>query len=310
MFSVLMRAFSFTLIIIIGIVMKSTGFVPKDAGASVKKFLIYVTLPASIITNFSAIEDMGFDMLIIAVIGIIVNVIMIAVGAVITKGKSKGEQALNMLCLPAFNIGAFCLPFVQSFLPAMGSVTACMFDVGNSIMCPGGTYAFVAEYTAASGSEKKGIDFKSFAKRLITSPPLVAYVIMFILSVANIDTPPVILTLIEPMAKANTFVAMLMLGLLFHIEFKKEYMGEIVKLVVIRHIFAAVCAVFFFFVLPFDLVIRQTLVLLCFAPMSAVAPAYTGMCGGDEGMASCANSVTILCSLVVITALLAIMGLY
>ena len=207
MFSVLMRAFSFTLIIIIGIVMKSTGFVPKDAGASVKKFLIYVTLPASIITNFSAIEDMGFDMLIIAVIGIIVNVIMIAVGAVITKGKSKGEQALNMLCLPAFNIGAFCLPFVQSFLPAMGSVTACMFDVGNSIMCTGGTYAFVAEYTAASGSEKKGIDFKSFAKRLITSPPLVAYVIMFILSVANIDTPPVILTLIEPMAKANTFVA-------------------------------------------------------------------------------------------------------
>ena len=60
----------------------------------------------------------------------------------------------------------------------------------------------------------------------------------------------------------------------------------------------------------FDIVIRQALVLLCFAPMSAVAPAYTGMCGGDEGMASCANSVTILCSLVTITALLAFMGLY
>lgn len=81
MFSVLMRAFSFTLIIIIGIVMKSTGFVPKGAGASVKKFLIYVTLPASIITNFSAIEDMGFNMLIIAALGILLNVIMIAVGA-------------------------------------------------------------------------------------------------------------------------------------------------------------------------------------------------------------------------------------
>ena len=180
-----MRAFSFTLIIIIGIVMKSTGFVPKDAGASVKKFLIYVTLPASIITNFSAIEDMGFNMLIIAALGILLNVIMIAVGALITCRKSKGEQALNMLCLPAFNIGAFCLPFVQSFLPAMGSVTACMFDVGNSIMCTGGTYAFVAEYTAASGS-KKGIDLKSFAKRLITSPPLVAYVVMFILALSLI----------------------------------------------------------------------------------------------------------------------------
>lgn len=308
MFSVLLRAFSFTLVIIIGIVMKATGLVPQDAGASVKKFLIYVTLPCAIITNFAAIEDMGFEMLIIAGLGIVVNVIMIAVGAIITRKKSKGEQALNMLCLPAYNIGAFCLPFVQSFLPAMGSVTACMFDVGNSIMCTGGTYAFVAEYV--SENKKKGIDFASFAKRLITSPPLVAYVVMFILSVARFEVPQTVLTLIEPMAKANTFVAMLMLGLLFHIEFKKEYMGEIVKLVVLRHIFAVICAVIFYFALPFDIVIRQALVLLCFAPMSAVAPAYTGMCGGDEGMASCANSVTILCSLVTITALLAFMGLY
>ena len=87
-------------------------------------------------------------------------------------------------------------------------------------------------------------------------------------------------------------------------------MGEILKIVILRHIFAVICALVFFFTLPFDLVIRQALVLLCFAPMSAVAPAYTGMCGGDEGMASCANSVTILCSLVTITALLAFMGLY
>lgn len=310
MFSVLLRAFAFTLIIIIGIAMRSSGFVPADAGASVKKFLIYVTLPASIIVNFSAIEDMGFHMLLITGLGILVNIVMIAVGALITRNRTKGEQALNMLCLPAFNIGAFCLPFVQSFLPAIGSVTACMFDVGNSIMCTGGTYAFVAEYTADSGKQKRGIDLRSFVKRLITSPPLVAYVAMFIISVAQIEMPQAVLTLIDPMAKANTFVAMLMLGLLFHIEFKWEYMGEIVRLVVIRHIFAVICAVVFYFALPFDLVIRQTLVLLCFGPMSAVAPAYTGMCGGDEGMASCANSVTILCSLVTITALLVLMGLY
>ena len=142
------------------------------------------------------------------------------------------------------------------------------------------------------------------------SPPLVAYVVMFILAVANIDTPPVILTLIRHDGKGQHICCHADVRLLFHIEFKKEYMGEIFKLIGIRHIFAAVCAVIFYFVLPFDLVIRQTLVLLCFAPMSAVAPAYTGMCGGDEGMASCANSVSILCSLVVITALLAIMGLY
>lgn len=310
MFSVLLRALSFTLIIIIGIIMRTSGFVPADAGESVKKFLIYITLPASIIVNFSAIEKIGLKMLILTGLGMFANIIMIAVGAVVTGKKAKKEQALFMLCLPAFNIGAFCLPFVQSFLPSLGSVSACMFDVGNSIMCTGGTYAFVAEYTAESGSKRKGMDIKSFVRRLITSPPLMAYVLMFLISLAQFQMPQTVLTLIDPMAKANTFVAMLMLGLLFHIEFKKEYIGKIACLVVMRHIFAVICAMIFYFVLPFDRIIRQTLVILCFAPMSAVAPAYTGMCGGDEGMASCANSITILCSLVTITGLLSVMGLY
>ncbi len=310
MFSVLIRAFSFTLVILIGIAMRSFHMVPDNAGAAVKKFLIYVTLPAAIIKNFSSIESIGGEMLLVTLLGIVVNVIMVAVGAFTTRNKEKGKQALHMLCLPAFNIGAFCLPFVQSFLPALGSVTACMFDVGNSIMCTGGTYAFVAEYTADSGEKKQGIDVRSFVKRLISSPPLVAYVVMFFLSVLHIRLPETVLILIDPMVKANTFVAMLMLGLLFHIEFKKEYLGEIMKIVVLRHIFAVICAAAFYTLLPFDLVIRQTLVLTCFAPMSAVAPAYTGMCGGDEGMASCANSITILCSLVTITSLLVMMGLY
>ena len=131
MTSVLLRAFSFTLVIVIGIVMRSSGLVSSNAGDAVKKFLIYITLPAAIITNFSAITDIGAEMVLIALLGIIANVIMIAAGALITRHRTRGEQALNMLCLPAFNIGAFCLPFVQSFLPALGSVTACMFDVGK-----------------------------------------------------------------------------------------------------------------------------------------------------------------------------------
>ena len=44
--------------------------------------------------------------------------------------------------------------------------------------------------------------------------------------------------------------------------------------------------------------------------VSVVAPAYVGMCHGDEEMAGCVNSLSILCSLVTITGLLAFMGLY
>ncbi len=306
MFQVLLRAGALALVVLIGILLRSFHVVDDNAGTVVKKILINVSLPAAIVMNFSAISQVGAEMLVIMVLGILVNVIMILVGMALTKNRPRQEKVLQMMCLPAYNIGAFCLPFVQSFLPAIGSVAACMFDVGNSLMCTGATYAFVAEYTS---EERQGIHLNDIFKRLITSMPLDTYVLMFVLTVSGISLPQPVLTLLQPMANANAFVAMMMLGLLFHLELKPEYLGKVFKMLAIRHVAAVVFALGFYFLLPFDLVIRQTLALVCFAPMSAVAPAFTGICGGDEGMASCTNSLTIICSLVTITILIAVMGL-
>ncbi|MCC8126445.1 MAG: hypothetical protein LIO92_03475 [Clostridiales bacterium] len=306
MLQVLLRAGSLALIIVVGICLNTFGIVGKDTGAGIKKILINITLPCAIITNFAGIEDMSATMLLVSAVGLVMNVLMIIVGAVTSRGLPKGEQAMNILCMPGYNIGAFCLPFVQSFLPTIGTVTACMMDLGNSVMCAGITYAFAAEYVS---EEHHGFDAVSFGKRLIRSAPSVTYVVMFLISLAGLKLPDAILILIEPAAKANSFVAMLMLGLLFHLELKPEYLQKVGKVLVVRYIFAVVMAVVIYRVLPLELAIRQTMVLLCFAPLSAVAPAYTGMCGGDEGMASCINSLSIVCSLVAITGLITVLGI-
>lgn len=306
MFDVLLRACSFAMIIVIGIGLRSSGLMGKEAGEAVKKLLIYLTLPAVIIVNFSAMDRLPGELTALVVLGLVFNLVMIVLGAVMTRKRSGGDRALYMLGLPAYNIGAFAFPFVQSFLPSLGVISASLFDVGNSIMCTGGTYAFVSEY--ASG-ESGRFDVKNSLRRLISSPPLVTYVVMYVLAVLDIRLPGPLVTLIDPIAKANIFVAMMMLGLLFHLELKREYLKEVFTILVIRHVFAAGTALFCYFVLPFDLVVRQALVLVCFAPMSAMAPAYTGMCGGDEGMSSCANSISIVCSLAAITVLVVLMGL-
>ncbi len=306
MLQVFLRAGSFTLIIIVGMCLNGFGIVGRDVGDGIKKILINITLPCAIITNFAGIEDMSAAMLLVSAIGMMANVLMIVAGVVTSRGLPKGEQALNILCMPGYNIGAFCLPFVQSFLPAIGTVTACMMDLGNSVMCAGITYAFAAEYVS---EEQHGFDVVSFGKRLITSAPLVANVTMFLISLAGLKLPEAVLTLIEPAAKANSFVAMLMLGLLFHLEWKPEYMRKVGKVLAVRYIFAAVFAVVVYRFLPLELAIRQAMVLLCFAPLSALAPAYTSMCGGDEGMASCINSLSIVCSLVAITGALTMLGI-
>lgn len=307
MSEIILRAVSLTLVIGAGVVLRSFRVVGEEAGACVKAILMYLTLPAAIITNFSKIERLNGAMMLMILLGIAANLAMIFLGACLTKTKEKEEKAVYMNCLPAYNIGAFCLPFIQSFLPPVGSVTACLFDAGNSLMCTGGTYAIVTEYLS---ERKEGIDVKGIGKRLFTSPPLVTYLVMIFLSLASVRIPQPVLALLSPAATANPFIAMLMIGLLFRMEFKKSYILSIFKLVGLRHLFSVLMSLVYYFALPFDLAVRQALVLVSFGPMSVVASVFTGKCGGDEGKASAANSVTIVCSVVEITVLLIVMGIY
>ena len=309
MAGVLIKAAGFAFIICIGIFARSSGLVPDNAGQAVKKILLTFTLPAALITSFSRITDMSAVMLVMTLIGLIANVIMMFVGYFATARRSNGDRAMYMLSVPAFNIGAFCLPFVQEFLPALGTATACMFDAGNSFMCTGGTYA-IAGAMLNKEDGKKGINWGSLFKNMFKSVPFDVYVTMFILTLTGVHLPEQVLNFIAPLSNANACMAMLMIGLTFHLEMKKDYIGDIFRMILLRQIFAIVLALFCYNVLPFDLIIRQTLVLLSFGPMSAIAPAFTSMLGGDEGKASAANSISIILSVIEITVLLIVLGIY
>ena len=290
--NVLLRALALVAITFLAMYMHHIKFLSDEAGIVTKKILMYITLPCTIITNFSKNDFLDRSMIILILLGILTNIIMIVIGIIITKKKEKSESAIFMNCLPAYNIGAFCLPYIQSFLPNMGSITACMFDAGNSIMCTGGTYAITAEYLS---DKKKKFEPLTFFKRIISSVPLLTYLFMICLSMFKIKVPKSIITFISPA------------GLLFKIEMNRSYLLGIIKIIGIRQIFSILFAIIFYFSLPFDLIIRQTLVLICFSPMSIVAPVFTGLCGGDEGMASAADSISILLSIVEITTLLVVM---
>ena len=305
--AVLLRAVSFSLIFIFGILFRSSGFVSANAVDTVKKLAFYLTIPSAIITSFSKVTEIEGKMVAVVGIGILVNVLLIAVGAFLTRGQSGDKRALYMVSLPAYGLGTFTIPFVQSFLPPIAAVTANIFDVGNSIMCVGVTPAFTAEYLSG---EKNGFNVKAFAKRLCSSAPLITYIVMYFLTTIHIRVPEAFLALIQPMANSNAFMCMMMLGLLFRMELKREYLGEIAKLVLLRNLFSAIFALVFYFCLPFDLYIRQALVLLVFSPAAATAPAFVGICGGDEGLASAANGASIILGIAVLTMLLGIMGFH
>ena len=66
-------------------------------------------------------------------------------------------------------------------------------------------------------------------------------------------------------------------------------------------------ALLFYFTLPFELRVRQTLAILALSPIGSAVPVFTAELGEDEGLSSAINSIAIVISIVLIVTLLLVM---
>lgn len=286
--AVFAKSISFLFVILLGVVFRSVGIFGEKDHKVISSIVLKITLPAAVI---SSTANMAWQpqLLLIPVLALAVNWGMIGLGVLLSRGRTAAERALYMLNLPSWNIGAFALPFLQSFLGAQAVMAACLFDVGNSIMCTGGSYALVS---VVCGGEKP--DLKSVGKKLLGSVPFVTYITMLVLVMLGVTVPQGLLDFISPIAVANPFLAMLMIGAMFRVQAKPEYIWSAVRVLGIRLAAALVLAVAILSLAPFSLEMRRGLAVLVFAPISVIAPAFTEQCGGDGGLASFINSLSIL----------------
>ena len=299
---ILSKAGCFVGIIVLGFVLRQVGFFKKEDFRVLSQIALKITLPASVVVSFSA---MTIDPLMLTIVLLALSCGIIYIGAAfLLNTRSKREQrAFEVLNLPGYNIGLFALPFVQSYLGPMGVVTASLFDAGNAVICLGGAYGI-----AASVKEGGKFSFRRIGKALLTSVPFMTYVTMILLNLTGLHLPDIALSFAEVIKASNTFIAMLMIGVGFHLEAEKSQLLQILKLVLTRYAIAGVFAIVAYWALPFDLEIRKALVLLVFSPISAAVPAFTGELGEDVGLSSAMNSICILCSIVFMTVLMLVMG--
>lgn len=296
---ILIKAFSFVLIIIIGYVFKRRGiFGPRDYKI-ITRIIMNITLPCALITGFKGFI-MDTSMIYIVLIGFLTNVIMSTIGFTLAINKDNKEKAFNMLNLAGYNIGCFTLPYVQSFLGPFGVGITSLFDIGNSIMCTGGTYAVASSVTGEG--EKQSI--RGFLRKIFSSVPFDTYLCMFIITVSGIKLPEVIFNVTSNLSAGNAFLSMLMIGMVFECKFHKEQIFKIFSILSIRYIAAVVFATIIYFLMPFSMEIKHVLVILVFGPVPVLAPVFTGMCGGDDGLAGVVNSLCIPISIVIITSIL------
>ena len=297
---ILTNALCYIAIILLGFVLRAAGFFKEGDFRVLSQIALKITLPAAVVVSMTK-ADLDLSMLTIAALGLGCGIVYILMACVFTSYKNKEDRAFTVLNLPGYNIGLFAMPFISGFLGPMGVVTTSLFDTGNAMVCLGGAYG------VAQGI-KSGSKFSVWLilKALLTSVPFMTYVIMITLNLTGIRLPAPVLQFADVIRGASTFVAMLMIGVGLRLKVSKHQLGSVVKIVFLRYSIAACFALIFWYLLPFELQVRQALVLLSFSPIGAATPAFTGQLKGDVGLSSAINSVCIICSIVIMTALLTV----
>ena len=301
MLDIITRAGCFIAIIVLGFALRRLGVFKESDFRVLSTIVIKITLPAAIITSFAG-KEIDPTMLTLALLGLGGGILYILFGFVLNLRASREQKSFEMLNLAGYNIGNFTLPFVQSFLGPMGVITTSLFDTGNAVVCLGGAYG-----VAATVKEGNGFNVRRIVKALSKSVPFLCYVIVITLNLLHISLPGPVIDCAQIIANANAFMAMLMIGVGFKLTGNKAQTGSVIKILLVRYAVAAALALVYYFVLPFQLEVRQALVILAFSPIGSAVPAFTSELKGDVGLSSAINSISIVISIVIIVVLLSVM---
>lgn len=292
MTSVLTKAGGFVAIIILGWILRRKQFFKENDYRIIMKIVLNITLPASIVYSYAG-KEIDLSMLFLAFLGFALGLVHMAAGFAFSGSREKSQRAFSLLNISGYNIGNFTLPFAQGLLGAEGVIATSLFGIGNSFICLGIACTF-----AGMIQHGERFSWMKMLKDLFHSVPFDAYLIMAILALAHIQLPNPVTELAGVIGGANTFLAMLMLGVCFRLDGNWKQIGSLVRLLSVNYGIAVLAAICCYTLLPMSAEIRKALVILVFSPITSNAVAYTEKLKGDVGLASAVNSMSILISLI------------
>lgn len=295
MVEIIVKAFSFLIIIILGHVLKRKGIFNQSHGRFLATVIMNITLPCVLIMSMNTI-DLKPLLLIAMLFGFIVNVIAMIVVERTSKGFDQTSKALAMINTPGYNIGTFALPFVQSFFPLSAIAYVILFDVGSAIMGLGGTFAY-ASIKLATGEK---MTWKMIGRNLLASIPFDVYMILFVLTVFKIQVPKTVITLVSIPGNANAFLSMLMIGIILEVKLDFDHLKLIRKILINRYCLTMIFIMVVYLLLPVDLIFKKMLTLCLLAPVPSVAPVFSRKIS-DSPVPAAVNSISMIISIGLMT---------
>lgn len=288
--AVVTKAAGLALMIFAGFGLKYLGIFRQKDAKVLSRIIVNLTLPAALIGSFRTFQ---FDPRFLTLIAIAAasNLIMVLAGLWLSRGQSSDTRALYALNASSYNIGCFVLPFTQSFLPTEALIGVSMFDAGNCPFNSGLTYALVSPRTG-----KGRIQLSFVLGRLVHSVPFMTYLVLMLLSILGTTLPDFVYQTASAIGGANTFLSMLMIGIVFDVRVNREDRRQLAEILVLRY-GGSLLMCMVVWLSPLPLLLRQVSVLAMLAPIPSVTMAYCEKCGCKSSLYGVANSLSLAVSL-------------
>ena len=235
------------IIIALGYLLKRTRVLTEENGEIIAKIIFNLTLPAVILKVTSTIV-FQVNLILLPLISILYGFLMVCIGLLIFRKYQRNMKGLLMMSIIGFNVANFSFPLIEGIWGNTGLQLIALVDAGNAFSI------FVVCYTMgwifSDNNESKKIDFKHISKNLLKSTPLISYIIALSLNFSGILLPFFLSDLIDIISRANSPLALLLLGIFLNFKFQKNQWWMIGKALLIRYGFGLTFGLIFYLFLP------------------------------------------------------------
>ena len=286
------------LIIAIGYFVKRLKILKETDGETIAKIIFNVTLPA-VILKFTTTIQFELSLVILPFISIAFGIIMALLGIVIFRNHPIHIKGAMIMTMVGFNVANFFFPLVEGIWGQAGMQYIALVDAGNAftifVLC----YILSTIFSPKNQEDAVKINIKFVLNRLIRSAPLLSYIVAIVINLSGIIIPSFFSDLIDVIARANTALALLLLGIFLHLKFGKSEWASIIKVLVIRYSIGLLVGLSLFFLLPpsiFNPLFRIIICLSLILPVGLAVIPFSVENGYDQKLVTMVVNLTIIIS--------------
>jgi len=285
---------------VIGYIVKKLKIITEENGKVVAKVIFNITLPAIILKVTSKIE-FKLSLVLLPLVNIFFGIFMALIGLILFRKYDKEKKGLILMALIGFNVAHFSFPLIEGIWGQEGMQYIALIDAGNAftifVLC----YIVGSIFSPNNISEDFVIDFKDTGKRLLKSTPLMCYIFALIINFSGIgDTIPIFFwDLLDIIARANTALSLLLLGIYLNFKFERTDWATILKILITRYSLGLIVGLLLFFLLPsdqFDLLFRIILTISLIFPIGLAVIPFSVEFEYDQKLISMIANLTIIIS--------------